>query len=96
METSHHSDADDFQKVFLCFLTLEDFRFFRMYEFLALRWFDFFNGETEDEACQAELWLKPGWNPALYQIRTPVSSSLEHGVLPTKKIPNQTELFKTE
>ncbi|KAF2611542.1 hypothetical protein F2Q70_00010636 [Brassica cretica] len=29
-----------------------------MYEFLALRWFDFFNGETEDEARRAELWFE--------------------------------------
>ncbi|KAL0815611.1 hypothetical protein Bca101_072055 [Brassica carinata] len=38
----------------VCLSIFED----SMYEFLALRWFDFFNGETEDEACQAELWLK--------------------------------------
>lgn len=27
------------------------------YEFLAPRWFDFVNGETEDEARRAELWF---------------------------------------
>lgn len=28
------------------------------YEFLAPRWFDFVNGETEDEARRAELWFQ--------------------------------------
>lgn len=28
------------------------------YEFLAPRWFDFVNGETEDEARRAELWFE--------------------------------------
>lgn len=28
------------------------------YEFLAPRWFDFINGETEDESRRAELWFE--------------------------------------